>query len=604
MYEILRSGGLGDRRVQLRHEAAPPVDRPRRPVPRARRRDRHAGQGAAGRRVAARVRASSRTPLRDALRGLAGRARGARSLGRAVARPTSATLVGDRGLDPHAGLGPAGAAREHRQPPHRAGPLGRRAARHGGRQLDPGHQGRGARRRRRHARRRRPGPAPGDAAAVQRAGTRRRGGPRSHRRWPTPARPDVAAISVAGQQHGMVLLDGGAERCARPSSGTTPSRRPRRPAWSTSSVREAWAAATGLGAPGRLHHHQARLDGGARTRGPRSALARGRAAPRLPHLPTHRPARDRPRRRIGHRLLRTPRTGGGGPTCSTGSSPRCRGPSSCRRSSARRRRPARSTRRPTSSGSDRRRGRPGTGRQHGRGARHRPRAGRGVRVARYLGDGLRDVATGPPPTPPARSPGSPTPPAATCRWCARSTPRRSPPPSPACSASTEPELGALALARPAGAGGRGASCRTSTASGPRTAPTPTGSLHGLRSDVSREALARAAFEGVVCGLLDGLDALRRRVELAVGPHRPRRRRRPVGGLPAGPGRPLGLRRSPCREHTEQVATGACVQAAAVLHGCPIESRPGRVGSPIGIGHRARPTVDAGAIRSAYAEARR
>ena len=30
---------------------------------------------------------------------------------------------------------------------------------------------------------------------------------------------------------------------------------------------------------------------------------------------------------------------------------------------------------------------------------------------------------------------------------------------------------------------------------------------GIRSDVSRELLARAAFEGVVCGLLEGVDAL-------------------------------------------------------------------------------------------------
>ena len=38
-------------------------------------------------------------------------------------------------------------------------------------------------------------------------------------------------------------------------------------------------------------------------------------------------------------------------------------------------------------------------------------------------------------------------------------------------------------------------------------PTATGVLSGIRSDVSRGQLARAAVEGVVCGLLDGLDAL-------------------------------------------------------------------------------------------------
>ena len=67
-------GWPDDRRVQLRHEAAPPVDRPRRPVPRARRRDGHAGAGAARRRVPARVRRSRGPPPR-ALRRVAGGAR-------------------------------------------------------------------------------------------------------------------------------------------------------------------------------------------------------------------------------------------------------------------------------------------------------------------------------------------------------------------------------------------------------------------------------------------------------------------------------------------------------------------------------------------------
>ena len=38
-------------------------------------------------------------------------------------------------------------------------------------------------------------------------------------------------------------------------------------------------------------------------------------------------------------------------------------------------------------------------------------------------------------------------------------------------------------------------------------PSATGVIDGMRSDVGREQLARAAVEGVVCGLLDGLDAL-------------------------------------------------------------------------------------------------
>ena len=38
-------------------------------------------------------------------------------------------------------------------------------------------------------------------------------------------------------------------------------------------------------------------------------------------------------------------------------------------------------------------------------------------------------------------------------------------------------------------------------------PDATGVLGGLRTDVTREQLARAAVDGVVCGLLDGVDAL-------------------------------------------------------------------------------------------------
>ncbi len=40
-------------------------------------------------------------------------------------------------------------------------------------------------------------------------------------------------------------------------------------------------------------------------------------------------------------------------------------------------------------------------------------------------------------------------------------------------------------------------------------PDATGLLGGLRSDVGREQFARAAVEGVACGLLDALDSLRR-----------------------------------------------------------------------------------------------
>lgn len=68
------------------------------------------------------------------------------------------------------------------------------------------------------------------------------------------------------------------------------------------------------------------------------------------------------------------------------------------------------------------------------------------------------------------------------------------------------ELDRLALA---GAPGAGGPTLLPYLDGERTPdrPNAAGVLAGLRSDVGREQLARAAVEGVVCGLLDGLDAL-------------------------------------------------------------------------------------------------
>ncbi|MGI9601458.1 MAG: xylulokinase, partial [Acidimicrobiales bacterium] len=97
-------------------------------------------------------------------------------------------------------------------------------------------------------------------------------------------------------------------------------------------------------------------------------------------------------------------------------------------------------------------------------------------------------------------------------------------------------------------------------------PDATGSLVGLRTDVGREDLARAAVEGVVCGLLEGVDALH------------------AAGVDTASGRTVmigGGTRSAAYRHTvadllqrpivvpdadELVALGACVQAAAVHAG--------------------------------------
>jgi xylulokinase len=99
-------------------------------------------------------------------------------------------------------------------------------------------------------------------------------------------------------------------------------------------------------------------------------------------------------------------------------------------------------------------------------------------------------------------------------------------------------------------------------------PTATGVVSGLRSDVTREQLARAAMEGVVCGLLDALDALSALVPtngatvLTGGGARSRAFRQILADLA---GRAVIV---PSVE--EAVATGACVQAAAVLHQRPLD----------------------------------
>jgi xylulokinase len=121
------------------------------------------------------------------------------------------------------------------------------------------------------------------------------------------------------------------------------------------------------------------------------------------------------------------------------------------------------------------------------------------------------------------------------------------------------EFDRLALAAPAGAGGV---TMLPYFDGERTPnlPKATGLLAGLRSDVSRQQLARAAVEGVVCGLLDALDALAAQaplgaVRLVGGGARSAAFRQVVAELCD---LPVSL-----ADADEAVATGACVQAAAV-----------------------------------------
>jgi xylulokinase len=125
-------------------------------------------------------------------------------------------------------------------------------------------------------------------------------------------------------------------------------------------------------------------------------------------------------------------------------------------------------------------------------------------------------------------------------------------------------LSDLALAAPAGAGGL---VLVPYLEGERTPnrPDATGALHGLQlSTATPEHVARAAVEGLLCGLADGLDALEQhgatieRVLLIGGGARSEALRRIA---PAVLGRPV-LAPPP----GEYVADGAALQAAWVLAG--------------------------------------
>jgi len=129
-------------------------------------------------------------------------------------------------------------------------------------------------------------------------------------------------------------------------------------------------------------------------------------------------------------------------------------------------------------------------------------------------------------------------------------------------------------------------------------PDATGELHGLRTDVTREQFARAAVDGVACGLLEGFDALRQHCELdgrallVGGAARSEAVKRVIAGM-VGTGTLLA-------DTDEAVATGAAVQAAAVLEQVDhavIQQRWGLgAGTPID-------GIECGDVRERYATVR-
>jgi xylulokinase len=162
------------------------------------------------------------------------------------------------------------------------------------------------------------------------------------------------------------------------------------------------------------------------------------------------------------------------------------------------------------------------------------------------------------------------------------------------------EFDALALSAPAGAGGL---TLLPYFDGERTPnlPKAAGVLAGLRSDVTREQLARAAVEGVACGLLDALDSLRRHVR--------------VDGrvlLVGGGSRSLAVRQvlaDLCDlsvevvEAVEAASTGACVQAATTAGGGTAAEVAERWGLGLGTPVEPSPTHDSADVRGAYAALR-
>jgi xylulokinase len=165
---------------------------------------------------------------------------------------------------------------------------------------------------------------------------------------------------------------------------------------------------------------------------------------------------------------------------------------------------------------------------------------------------------------------------------------------------TEAELGSLAADAPASSHGP---VLVPYLDGERTPnrPNATGTLIGLDTGTTRAQIARAAFEGVVCGLLDGLDALSgttatspARIVLVGGGANSPTYRQTVADLS---GLPVVIRTA-----GEHVATGACVQAAATLTGQPIAEIQKAWNLDAGTVVEPDPRVERDAIRHRYRNA--
>jgi len=164
---------------------------------------------------------------------------------------------------------------------------------------------------------------------------------------------------------------------------------------------------------------------------------------------------------------------------------------------------------------------------------------------------------------------------------------------------TPAEFDALALSAPAGAGGL---TLVPYLDGERTPnlPSASGQLVGLRHTVTPATLARASIEGVLCGLLEGGDRLKRhglsdhgRLILTGGASRSRAYRQILADLT---GRTVWS--SPI---VETAAAGAAIQAAGALTGAPVAELAAKWAAPLECA--ATPTLAAAerasGVRAAY-----
>jgi xylulokinase len=130
-------------------------------------------------------------------------------------------------------------------------------------------------------------------------------------------------------------------------------------------------------------------------------------------------------------------------------------------------------------------------------------------------------------------------------------------------------------------------------------PDATGTFVGLTNVTTRAQLALAAHDGVLCGLLDGLDALRtvgasvdRRVFLIGGGSRSMAYRQRCADL--------SFADVVVPDTDETVATGAAVQAAMVTGAGSVDELAGRW--QLGAGATIAPARDASGRRASFAEA--